>query len=63
MTIRPMEKDSPHVHFGLDRLKSIPIWFEEWDKNEFVFSEAAADKVEEPKKKRASLAELGEKLG
>jgi phage terminase large subunit GpA-like protein len=62
MTIRPVETDSPHVHFGLDRLKSTPIWFEEWDKNEFVFSEAV-EQVEAPKKKRASLAELGEKLG
>jgi len=58
---RPQEMGVPYVHFGLDRMDMTkpPTWFEEWDKNEFVFG----DHQQAPEKKKTrSLAEIASRL-
>lgn len=58
---RPQELGVPYVHFGLDRMdmSQPPTWFEEWDKNEFVFGDQQP--VAE-RKKTSSLAEIASRL-
>lgn len=59
---RPQEMGVPYVHFGLDRMdrNSPPIWFEEWDRNEFVYG--ADEQQPAAKKKTSSLAEIASRL-
>ena len=62
VVLRPMELDSPYVHFGIDRLdwSNPPIWAEEWDKNEFVFGGTEVRQSSVPSK--PSFADLAKKL-
>jgi phage terminase large subunit GpA-like protein len=62
IALRPVEGGVPYVHFGLDRISKTepPIWFDEWDNNEFVFG-GAGEQVVKPKGKK-SFAELADKL-
>lgn len=62
IALRPVEAGVPYVHFGLDRISKTepPIWFDEWDNNEFVFG-GAVEQVVKPKS-RKSFAELADKL-
>ena len=58
---RPMETGVPYIHFGLDRMDMTnpPTWFEEWDRNEFVFGDEQPVLV---KKKTRSLSEMASRL-
>lgn len=62
IALRPVEAGVPYIHFGLDRIDraAVPIWFEDWDRNEFVFGEK--QQAAAVTKERRSFAELAEKL-
>jgi len=64
---RPLEKESPFLHFGADRLKwNEIIWSLDWDRNDFVFT--ATVNGDAPIKQKTvsrgtTFADLGKKLG
>lgn len=63
VAVRPMEMGSPHVHFGIDRLKpdNLPDWAKDWDENPFVISED--QEIAEPKTKRKrKISDIGQNL-
>ncbi len=67
MVVRPIEKDSPFIHFGLERIdwESPPSWAAEWDTNDAVFMPAAEDDTETSqtiKSKAISFADIAKNL-
>jgi phage terminase large subunit GpA-like protein len=59
---RPVERSAPYIHFGLDQMRgdNVPIWFADWDENEFVFNPNI--EKQERVTQRKSFAELAKNL-
>lgn len=65
VVVRPMEKDAPFVHFGIERLNwdNPPSWAAPWDENDFVSKpEEEAVVPKENSKKATSFSDLAAKL-
>lgn len=66
IALRPTEKDSPFLHFGVDRLRwDETIWALDWDRNDLVFATVteATSPSSQYDRPKVSLSDLGKKLG
>lgn len=65
VVLRGYEEDSPHLHFGYDRIQwgREPAWAKPWDENELVFASGPDDQQEvSPRSRKMTIEELANKL-
>lgn len=64
VALRPLERGTPHVHFGIDRMdwENPPDWASEWDVNPLVFGGDQSPVTETGKKRRRNLSDIGKNL-
>jgi phage terminase large subunit GpA-like protein len=64
VALRPMERGTPHVHFGIDRMDwdNPPDWASDWDVNPLVFGGEQPAIEEVGSKRKRNLADIGKNL-